>query len=187
MDTFDLRKYLSEGRLYEGEEDQFEDDLAKAGVTLADEIESELENQKDVEINELFNVVGVLGYILLSNTVANMLAKLSKKLFAKANFGKGEAAAEKLYDFTHKNEEAFKAPIKRVVGIFTKNEKYKKIISDILYALLILLMAGQAGGNAVDYIKKTGYLKGGLYGLKSLVKGTEVAVILKGVVQDALS
>ena len=50
MDTFDLRKYLSEGRLHEGEEDQFEDDLAKAGVTLADEIESELENQKDVEI-----------------------------------------------------------------------------------------------------------------------------------------
>jgi len=187
MNTFDLKKYLSEGRLYEEDEDQFENDLAIAGNKLADEIESELENQKDVEINELFNVVGVLGYVLLSNTVANMLAGLSKKLFKKYNFGKGEAAAKKIFDFTHKNEEAFKTPIKRVVGIFTKNEKYKKIISDILYALLILLMAGQAGGNAVDYIKKTGYLKGGLYGLKSLVKSTEVAVILKGVVQDALS
>jgi|TARA_B110000285_G_scaffold35177_1_gene37709 hypothetical protein len=186
MNTFDLKKYLSEGRLYEEDEDQFENDLAIAGNKLADEIEDELEN-KDVEINEIATVVGILGYVLLSNTVANMLAGLSKKLFKKYNFGKGEAAAKKLYDFTHKNEEAFKAPIKRVVGIFTKNEKYKKIISDILYALLILLMAGQAGGNAVDYIKKTGYLKGGLYGLKSLVKGTEVAVILKGVVQDALS
>jgi hypothetical protein len=49
------------------------------------------------------------------------------------------------------------------------------------------MMAGQAGGNAVGYIKKAGYLKGGLYGLKSLVKGTEVAQILKGVVQDAVS
>ena len=186
MNTFDLKKYLSEGRLYEEDEDQFENDLAIAGNKLADEIEDELEN-KDVEINEIATVVGILGYVLLSNTVANMLAGLSKKLFKKYNFGKGEAAAKKLYDFTHKNEEAFKAPIKRVVGIFTKNEKYKKIISDILYALLILLMAGQAGGNAVDYIKKTGYLKGGLYGLKSLVKSTEVAVILKGVVQDALS
>ena len=186
MNTFDLKKYLSEGRLYEEGEDQFENDLAIAGNKLADEIEDELEN-KDVEINEIATVVGILGYVLLSNTVANMLAGLSKKLFKKYNFGKGEAAAKKIFDFTHKNEEAFKAPIKRVVGIFTKNEKYKKIISDILYALLILLMAGQAGGNAVDYIKKTGYLKGGLYGLKSLVKSTEVAVILKGVVQDALS
>ena len=186
MNTFDLKKYLSEGRLYEEGEDQFENDLAIAGNKLADEIEDELEN-KDVEINEIATVVGILGYVLLSNTVANMLAGLSKKLFKKYNFGKGEAAAKKLYDFTHKNEEAFKAPIKRVVGIFTKNEKYKKIISDILYALLILLMAGQAGGNAVDYIKKTGYLKGGLYGLKSLVKGTEVAQILKNVVADAVS
>ena len=186
MDNFNYKKYLSEGRLYEEEEDQFENDLAIAGNELADEIKDELES-KDVEINEIATVIGILGYILLSNAVANMLSGLSKKLFKKYNFGKGEAAAKKIYDFTHKNEEAFKAPIKRVVGIFTKNEKYKKIISDILYAIMILLMAGQAGGDAVAYIKKAGYLKGGLYGLKSLVKGTEVAVILKGVVQDAIS
>jgi len=186
MENFDLKKYLAEGRLYEEEEDQFENDLAIAGNELADEIKDELES-KDVEINEIATVIGILGYVLLSNAVANMLSSLSKKLFKKYNFGKGEAAAKKIYDFTHKNEEAFKAPIKRVVGIFTKNEKYKKIISDILYAIMILLMAGQAGGDAVAYIKKAGYLKGGLYGLKSLVKGTEVAVILKGVVQDAIS
>ena len=186
MENFDLKKYLAEGRLFEDEEDQFENDLAIAGNELADEIKDELES-KDVEINEIATVIGILGYVLLSNTVANMLSGLSKKLFKKYNFGKGEAAAKKIYDFTHKNEEAFKAPIKRVVGIFTKNEKYKKIISDILYAIMILLMAGQAGGDAVAYIKKAGYLKGGLYGLKSLVKGTEVAVILKGVVQDAIS
>ena len=189
MENFDYRKYLAEGRLYEEEEDQFEYDLASAGDALASAIEDELEGDSDeeIELNEVATIVGILGYILLSNTVANMLAGLSKKLFKKYNFGKGEAAAKKIYDFTHKNEEAFKAPIKRVVGVFTKNEKYKKIISDILYALMILGMAGQAGGNAVDYIKKAGYLKGGLYGLKSLIKGTEVAVILKGVVQDAIS
>ena len=61
------------------------------------------------------------------------------------------------------------------------------MISDILYAVVILLMAGQAGGNAVGYIKKAGYLKGGLYGLKAAVKGGEVATILKGVAQDAVT
>ena len=77
MNTFDLKKYLSEGRLYEEGEDQFENDLAIAGNKLADEIEDELEN-KDVEINEIATVVGILGYVLLSNTVANMLSKTFK-------------------------------------------------------------------------------------------------------------
>tara|TARA_R100000951_G_scaffold15411_1_gene12105 strand:- start:459 stop:1040 length:582 start_codon:yes stop_codon:yes gene_type:complete len=193
MDNFDYKKYLSEGRLFESEEDQFGAELDILGDQLADEIKDELEDHKediqksDKELNEVAGVVGILGYILLSNTVANMLSKFAKKQFAKRDWGKGEKAAKKIYDFTHKNEEAFKAPIKRVVGMFTKDDKKKKMISDILYAIIILMMAGQAGGNAVGYIKKAGYLKGGLYGLKSLVKGTEVAQILKGVIQDAVS
>ena len=179
MDTFDLKKYLAEGQLYENEMDSLGDELADA-------IEDTLEDKKE-ELNEVIDPISILSYVLAGTTLTNILAKYVGKLFKKYNFGKGEAAAKKIYDFTHKNEEAFKAPIKRVVGVFTKNEKYKKIISDILYALVILGMAGQAGGDAVNYIKKAGYLKGGLYGLKSLVKGTEVAVILKGVVQDAIS
>ena len=35
------------------------------------------------------------------------------------------------YNFTHKNEDAFMAPIKRIVGIFTKDEAKKKGISII--------------------------------------------------------
>ena len=183
---FNYVQHLVKGKLFEEEKDQFEDDLAKIGNALADEIKDELEDHKD-ELNEVVGVAGIIGYILLSNTVANMLSKLAKKLSAKYNWGKGEEAAKKIYDFTHKNEEAFKAPIRRIVGLFTKDEKKKKMISDILYAVVILLMAGQAGGNAVGYIKKAGYLKGGLYGLKAAVKGGEVATILKGVAQDAVT
>ena len=152
--------------------------------------EEEKQNPKfkaDKELNEVVGVVGIIGYILLSNTIANMLSKFAKKQFAKRDFGKGEAAAKKIYDFTHKNEEAFKAPIRRIVGIFTKDAKKKKMISDILFAIVVLAMAGQAGGEAVSYLKKAGYLKGGLYGLKAAVKGTEVSNIIKSVVQDAIS
>ena len=46
------------------------------------------------------------------------------------------------------------------------------------------MMAGQAGGNAVGYVKKASYLKGGLYGLKSAVKGKEVHTIFKDVIAD---
>ena len=193
MDTFDLKKYLAEGKLFESEEDQFGAELDALGDQLAAEIKDELEDHKeeiqksDKELNEIAGVVGIIGYILLSNTVANMLSKFAKKQFAKRDWGKGEAAAKKIYDFTHKNEDAFKAPIKRIVSLFTKDAKKQKMISDILFAIVVLAMAGQAGGNAVSYVKKAGYLKGGLYGLKAAIKGTEVSNILKGVVQDAVS
>ena len=180
-------------KLNENGEDQFAAELDGFADQLAAEIKDELEDHKeeiqksDKELNEAAVTVGIIGYILLSNTVANMLSKFAKNQFAKHNFGKGEEAAKKIYDFTHKNEEAFKAPIRRIVGIFTKDEKKKKIISDILYAIVIFLMAGQAGGEAVAYLKKASYLKGGIAGLKAAIKGTEVATILKGAVSDAVS
>ena len=193
MKNFDYKKYLAEGKLFESEEDQFGAELDALGDQLAAEIKDELDDHKeeikksDKEVNEVVGVVGIIGYILLSNTVANMLSKFAKKQFAKRDWGKGEAAAKKIYDFTHKNEDAFKAPIKRIVSLFTKDAKKQKMISDILFAIVVLAMAGQAGGNAVSYVKKAGYLKGGLYGLKAAIKGTEVSNIIKGVVQDAVS
>ena len=168
------------------EEAEFDVEFDSLGDDLAGAIESELEDKKD-ELNEAVGVVGILGYILLSNTVANMLSKFAKNQFAKRDWGKGEEAAKKIEKWTHNNEVAFKAPIKRVVGIFTKNEKWKAIISDVLYAIVILLMAGQAGGSAVGYLKKASYLKGGLYSMKALVKGGEVSTIIRGAVTDAVS
>jgi hypothetical protein len=168
------------------EEAEFDVEFNSLGNDLAGAIEGELEDKKD-ELNEVVGVVGILGYILLSNTVANMLSKFAKNQFAKRDWGKGVEAAKKIEKFTHNNEVAFKAPIKRVVGIFTKNEKWKTIISDVLYAIVILLMAGQAGGSAVGYLKKASYLKGGLYSMKALVKGGEVSTIIRGAVTDAVS
>ena len=168
------------------EEAEFDVEFDSLGDDLAGAIKGELEDHKD-ELNEVVGVVGILGYVLLSNTVANMLSKFAKKQFAKRDWGKGVEAAKKIEKWTHNNEVAFKAPIKRVVGIFTKNEKWKAIISDVLYAIVILLMAGQAGGSAVGYLKKASYLKGGLYSMKALVKGGEVSTIIRGAVTDAVS
>jgi hypothetical protein len=179
MDNFDLKKYLAENILLS--EEDIDDEFIDLANDLAGEIKDELEDQK---INEAVGVVGIIGLILLSNTVALMLSRFTKKQFAKKDWGKGEKAAKAIEDFAHKNEKAFKAPIKRVVGIFTKNEKWKNTISEILYALIILMMAGQAGGEAVNYLKKAGWFKGGLYSLKSFVKGKEVHDIIKNVITD---
>jgi hypothetical protein len=65
--------------------------------------------------------------------------------------------------------------------------KRKNNKSSILYAIVILMMAGQAGGNAVGYLKKASYLKAGLYSLKIFIKGKEVHDIFKDVLSDIVS
>jgi len=189
MATFNLRNYLYNNPLLEEEDKEFanfEDEFEDFSDKLAGAVKDELEKHEK-ELNEVAGIVGIIGWILLSNTVANMLSKFAKNQFAKRDWGKGEEAAKKIYMFTHKNEDAFKAPIRRIIGMFTKDEKKKKIISDILYAIVIFAMAGQAGSGAVSYIKKAGYLKGGIYALKAAVKGLEVNNILKGVIEDIVS
>jgi len=190
MDTFDYKAYLKNNPLLKeeledngSEEKAFDNEFDALGAQLATAIKGELKG-KEEKLDEVAGVVGIIGYILLSNTVANMLAKFAQKMSKKYNWGKGEEAAKNIYKWTHDNEKAFQAPIKRIVGLFTKDEKKKKQISEILYAIVILLMAGQAGGDAASYLKKASYLKGGLYGLKSAVKGKEVHSIFKDVIAD---
>ena len=190
MNNFDYKAYLKNNYLLQEEledngpeEKAFDNEFDALGAQLAGAIKNEL-GDKAKKLDEVAGVVGIIGYILLSNTVANMLAKFVQKISKKYNWGKGEEAAKNIYKWTHDNEKAFKAPIRRIVGLFTKDEKKKDQISSILYAVLILMMAGQAGGNAVGYVKKASYLKGGLYGLKSAVKGKEVHTIFKDVIAD---
>ena len=190
MNNFDYKSYLKNNYLLQEElkdngpeEKVFDNEFDALGAQLAGAIKNEL-GDKAKKLDEVAGIVGIIGYILLSNTVANMLAKFVQKISKKYNWGKGEEAAKNIYKWTHDNEKAFKAPIRRIVGLFTKDEKKKDQISSILYAVVILMMAGQAGGNAVDYVKKASYLKGGLYGLKSAVKGKEVHTIFKDVIAD---
>ena len=190
MDTFDYKAYLKNNPLLKEElkdngpeEEAFDAEFDALGSQLAGAIKNEL-GDKAKKIDEVAGVVGIIGYILLSNTVANMLAKFAQKQAKKHNWGKGEEAAKNIYKWTHDNEKAFQAPIRRIVKLFTKDEKRIDQVAKILYAVLILMMAGQAGGNAVGYVKKASYLKGGLYGLKSAVKGKEVHSIFKDVIAD---
>ena len=74
MDNFDLKKYLAENTLLS--EEDIDDEFIDLANDLAGEIKDELEDQK---INEAVGVVGIIGLILLSNTVALMLSRFAKK------------------------------------------------------------------------------------------------------------
>ena len=192
MDNFDYKAYIYNNPLLQEEvqdnrpeEKAFDTEFDALGDQLAGAIKNEL-GDKAEKIDEVAGVVGIAGYILLSNTVANMIAKFVKKQAEKRDWGTGKEAAEKIYKWTHDNEKAFQAPIRRIVSLFTKDKKKQDQIASILYAIIILMMAGQAGGNAVGYLKKASYLKGSLYSLKSLIKGKEVHTIFKDVLSDML-
>ena len=155
------------------------DDLAKE---LANAVEDKLEDKKD-DINEAVDPISILSYVLAGTTLTNIIAKYVGKLFKKYNFGKGEAAAKKIYDFTHKLEGDFKKPIGRVVGLFTKDEKTKTMVTDGLFALLLLGLGAKAGTEAFSAVRKSNLISGGVSGLKAALKGKDLATLI----QDTIS
>jgi len=167
-------------------EEAADTDVKMFAKQLAGEVEDELEDNEveSGDINEAIGFMTIVGYVLLSNTVALMLSKFAKKQAGKLGLDKTEAAAKRIEDWSHRNEVAFKAPIKRIVSLFTKNTKYQKVISDILYAILILFMAGQAGADVVSYVRKAAWFKSGFYAIKTFVKSAEVHHLIKDVIKD---
>ena len=171
MDNFNYKKYLKEGYLTENELDALGDELAAA-------IEVNLDDKKE-ELNEVVDPISILSYVLAGTTLTNIIAKYVGRLFKKYNFGKGEAAAKKIYDFTHKLENDFKSPIKRVVGLFTKDEKTKSVVTDGLFALLLLGLGAKAGTEAFNALRDTNIVSGGISGLKAALKGKDIVGLVK--------
>ena len=173
MDNFDLKKYLKESYLTESE-------LDTLGKELASSIEVKLDSKKD-ELNEIVDPISILSYLLAGTTLTNILAKWAGKLFKKYNFGKGEEAAKKIYDFTHKLEDDFKGPIRTTIGLFVKDEKAKKQITDILFTLLLLGLGAKAGTEAFNSLKSSNVVAGSVSGLKAALKGKDIASTIKSI------
>jgi len=176
INNFDLKKFLKEGYLYESEFNTLGDELASA-------IEVKLDNKKE-ELNEVIDPISILSYVLAGNTLVNIMAKWVGKLSKKYNFGKGEEAAKKIYNFTHKLENDFKSPINRVIGLFVKDEKSKKLITEALFALLLLGLGARAGTEAFNSLKSSNTVAGGMSGLKAALKGKDIISIVKDIARS---
>jgi hypothetical protein len=178
---FNYQDYISNNPLFEEEEldksdlPQIEDILDDAGEEFASELEDELKDLDTSQLDEALDPVSILSYILASTTLVNILAKWGKKLAQKYNWGKGEQAATKIYDFTHELELAFKKPIEVIVKRFTKDPKKANVITNALYIVLLGYLAYNAGGQALQYLKKTKLTAGGIATLKAALKGKDIA------------
>jgi len=151
---------------------------------LATAIEKELKDKAPVE--ESIGVVGVISYILLSNTVASMVSGMAKRIAKKQGWENVENKAEAIYNWTSKNEAAFMSPIKRVLSVIMigKSKKYIEPVTKGIYAVLIFAMAGQYGGEALAQLKNSRWGAGIFNTLKSFVKGKEVHTIFRHILGD---
>lgn len=73
-----------------------------------------------------------------------------------------------------------------MVGLFTKDEKAKKIITDSLYALLVLTLGVRAGGGAIQSMDKGNLASGSISSLKAALKGKDLATLLKQIAKAAV-
>ena len=175
MDTFDYRQYLTENILREN-------DMDNLGKELAMAIEDKLEDKDG--LNEAIDPVSILSYLLAGTTLTNLLAKYAGKFFKKYNFGKGEEAAKKIYDFTHKLENDFKKPIQTVLSVFVKDKKTLSTVTDVLFALLLLVLGGAAGAAAYKAAKVNNVASASMATLKAALKGKDLKVVIADIISN---
>ena len=90
--------------------------------------------------------------------------------------------SKKIESFTHRLEKDFKSPIKRVMGLFIKNEKALDVTTDALYAAVILTLGVLAGRGAIQALLKGDLNKGALQTLKAALKGKDLNTLIRDIV-----
>lgn len=186
-DTFDLRKFLTEGQLEKNlkefeeegsaEEKAFDAELMAASKDIAAALEKELKakSQDGKELNEAV-IASAIAAIMTANSIVGFISKYSAKLMKKLNFKKGEDIAEKIHHWAHDNEQAFQAPIKRVLGFFVKDPTKLDLLTKGIYAIVVGGMAAGYGIEAVSSLSKASWFQTALTSLKTIAKGEETIV-----------
>ena len=192
MDNFDLRHYLYNNPLLQEEiedggaqEKEFDAAFDASGEQIAAAIKKLAvkakkakekaikEGKSKQQINEIA-VISIVAAILTGNALLGFISKLAKKLFKKLGYKKGEDIAEKIHKFAHDNEAAFQSPIKRIVGLIVKDKETAELLTKAIYAIVVLVMAGQAGSGAVDAVKNSDWFSAAYKTLKTIAKSDEV-------------
>ena len=156
------------------QESKIGDEFADIGDELAQELKDELENQD--ELNEV--VISIVAYVMLSNGIMGLTSKLVKRISKKYDFGKG-VSTEKIEAFAKANDDRFMYPIRKAVSLFTKDEAKIKKVTHILFAVVVLSMALNAGMEVFDLIKNSDFMQSSVNSLRTAVGGTKVHALVR--------
>lgn len=151
-------------------------DFVKIADDLADKLEFELEDAVSIQ-EEL--ALSILGYVLVSNGIMGLLGKLVNRISKKYDFGNGQVAAEKIENFVKANDKRFMFPIRKAVGLFTQDKKQINKVTHILFGLVVLFMALNAGSEVFDLIKNSEFMKSSVNSIRTAVGSLKVHALVK--------
>ena len=147
---------------------------------MAAQIKAVLDKElKDGELNEVLDPVSILSYLLLSNTVIDILGKYSAKVLRKLNLDKAADKAEAIHNWAHNNEKAMVNVIATVIKPFVRDEDKRQQIAKGLFIAVLAALGVQAGVGALDAIRGADVGGAALGMTKSALKGRDIAVVGK--------
>ena len=147
---------------------------------MAAQIKAVLDKElKDGELNEVLDPVSILSYLLLSNTVIDILGKYAAKVLRKLNLNKAADKAEAIHNWAHDNEKAMVNVIATVIKPFVRDEEKRQQIAKGLFIAVLAALGVQAGIGALDAIRGADVGGAALGMTKSALKGRDIAVVGK--------
>jgi len=147
---------------------------------MAAQIKAVLDKElKDGELNEVLDPVSILSYLLLSNTVIDILGKYAAKVLRKLNLNKAADKAEAIHNWAHDNEKAMVNVIATVIKPFVRDEDKRQQIAKGLFIAVLAALGVQAGVGALDAIRGADVGGAALGMTKSALKGRDIAVVGK--------
>ena len=100
---------------------------------LAHQLKQALDKEmEDGKLDEALTAVGILSWLLASNTVLDILGKYSAKALRKMNLNKAADKAEAVHNWAHNNEKAMVNVIAQVISPFVKDGQKRQNIESVL-------------------------------------------------------
>ena len=147
---------------------------------LAAQIKAVLDKEmKDGELNEFIDPVSILGYLLASNTILDILGKYTAKVLRKMNLNKAADKAQAVHNWAHHNEKAMVAVIAQVISPFVKDKGKRDNIAKGLFVAILAALGIQAGIGALDAIRGANVGSAALSMTKTALKGRDIANVGK--------
>ena len=181
----EFKQLIKEHILREVEEDDvdIDIDIDQAAKEIAQGLEDQMEDKKE-KLDEALDPLSIAAYILAGTTLTNIVSKWARKIFVKYKLKKAENIANKIEHISHELEQKFQVPIRKVVGLFTKDVKVRELVTDGVFAMFIIALAGLSGAAALSAIKQLKIIKSGVSVTKLALKGKDLHTIAKEINQD---
>ena len=154
---------------------EFDIEFKNAANQIALVLGKELKDKQSTppeSLNEAL-ITSIIVGILTGNAIVGFIAKIIAKLMKKFKWEKSEDFAKKIYSWSHDNEIAFQAPIKRILAFFIKDKTKLDITVKAIYAIVVGSMAAGYGASAVESLEKADWFNSALSSLKTLAKSDE--------------